>query len=264
MAEGWRSYDEVAEIYERVHAARFAEPARDLVALAGVGSGWHVLDLGTGTGVVGEAARAAGAVVVGADPSMGMLQIARRVRPDLPVTGAEALDLPFRAGAFDGVLAGFVLAHCTKPDTALFDVMRVTKPGGTVAVSSWADGRDAFTTTWLELVHGVVPKEILRSALDGAIPNHERFRRSEHLSETLHRSGVRKIRVERMAYEWNYTQADYLDGLKTWATARFVRGMLDEHAWERLLQRARGLFAERFPDPLHDRRTVLLATGIKE
>ena len=30
----WRSYDDVAETYERIHAPRLAEPARDLVALA--------------------------------------------------------------------------------------------------------------------------------------------------------------------------------------------------------------------------------------
>jgi hypothetical protein len=31
--DDWRSYDDVAVIYERVHAPRFADPARDLLAL---------------------------------------------------------------------------------------------------------------------------------------------------------------------------------------------------------------------------------------
>jgi ubiquinone/menaquinone biosynthesis C-methylase UbiE len=260
----WRSYDDVAEIYERVHAPRFAEPARDLVALAGVTPEMTVLDLGTGTGVVGTAAQAAGASACGVDPSAGMLAMARKVRPDLPVAAAEAIDLPFRNGAFDAVLAGFVLAHCANPNTALFDVLRVTKPGGTIAVSAWADRRDVFTSTWLELVHGVVPKEMLDSALDKAIPHHDRFRKADALSEALHRAGIRKIRVERVAYEWRYPLADYVEGLQTWATARFVRGMLDDDAWDGLIVRANDVFAERFPDPLDDRRTVLLAAGVKE
>jgi ubiquinone/menaquinone biosynthesis C-methylase UbiE len=261
MSEDWRSYDGVAETYERVHAPRFAEVAADLVALAGIAPGMTVLDLGTGTGVVGAAARAAGAGAVGVDPSFPMLRIARAVRPSLPVALAEAIDLPFRPATFDAVLAGFVLAHCARPDTALFDVLRVTKPGGTVGVSAWADGRDAFTAAWLEIVHGAIPKDVLDAALAGAIPHHDRFRKAAGLSEDLHRAGLRTIRVERMAYEWTYAQDDYVDGLQTWATGRFVRGMLDDGSWERLMERTRAVFAERFPDPLHDRRTVLLAVG---
>ena len=193
-----------------------------------------------------------------------MLAVARRVRPDLPLVRAEAIDLPFRSGTFDAVLAGFVLAHCVDPGTALYDVLRVTKPGGRIAVSAWADGSDAFTRTWLELVHGAVPKEVLDTALTKAVPNHERFRRSDALSEVLHEAGVRKIRIERVAYEWTYALGDYVEGLRTFATARFVRGMLGDASWERLLERARTVFAERFPDPLHDRRNVLLAAGVKE
>ena len=57
----WRSYDGVAEVYERVHAPRFVAVARDLLALAGVSAGARVLDVGTGTGVAAAAAAAAGA-----------------------------------------------------------------------------------------------------------------------------------------------------------------------------------------------------------
>ena len=263
MQLDWRSYDDVAEIYERVHAPRFAEPARDLVALAGVAPGWKVLDVGTGTGVVGAAAIATGAEVVGVDPSPGMLAVARRQRPELPVYEAEAIDLPFPAGSFDCVLAGFVVAHFAKPDTALFDVLRVTRPGGTIAVSAWADRQDTFTSTWLDLVHDVVPKEVLDAAMAQAIPHHDRFRKADVLSQVLHEAGVRKIRIERTVYEWHYTRAEYLEGLQTWATARFVRGMLDDIAWDRLLLRAAEVFSARFPDPLHDRRAVLLASGVK-
>ena len=69
----WRSYDEVAEAYERVHAPRLAVVARDLVAFAEIGADANVLDIGTGTGVAAEAAAGAGARAVGIDPSSGML-----------------------------------------------------------------------------------------------------------------------------------------------------------------------------------------------
>ena len=260
----WRSYDGVAATYERVHAPRFLEPARDLVAFLPVGDGARVLDVGTGTGVVAEAATAAGGRVVGIDPSLDMLGVARASRATIPVAAAEAIDLPFRDGSFDAVTAGFVLAHFTRPQTALFDLRRVLRPGGRLGVSSWADGRDAFTDAWLELIESVVPKELLEPSLAGVIPNHERFRSADALAETLHEGGLRRIRVERRAYEWVYPQAEFLEGLETWATARFARGMIGDAGWASFRERARATFAERFPDPLHDRRDVLLAAGERE
>ncbi|MCJ7832724.1 MAG: methyltransferase domain-containing protein, partial [Actinobacteria bacterium] len=87
--DDWRSYDEVADRYERIHAPRFAKPAADLVALAGIGAGQTVLDVGTGTGIAAAAAAAAGAdAVFGIDPSTGMLSVAKRERPNILIARA--------------------------------------------------------------------------------------------------------------------------------------------------------------------------------
>jgi len=43
-----------------------------------------------------------------------------------------------------------------------------------------------------------------------------------------------------------------------------VAEMLGDTAWAGFRERARTVFADRFPDPLHDRHDVLLAIGIKE
>src|SRR5262245_24073759 len=107
----WRTYDEVAETYERVHSARFADAARERVARAGIVSGNRVVDGGTGTGVAGQVGIGAGASAAGIDESIGMLRVARRDWPALPVAVAEAIDLPFRDGSFDAVVGCFVLAH---------------------------------------------------------------------------------------------------------------------------------------------------------
>jgi len=262
--DDWRSYDDVAATYERVHAPRFAEPARDLLALAGVQAGLRVLDVGTGTGVAAEAARSLGADAVGVDASPEMLRVGRAAHPELRLAAAEAIDLPFANGTFDAVVGTFVLAHFARVDTALFDIVRVVKTRGTVGFTSWADTRDAFGDTWLELVTDVVPRELLEPSVARAIPNHDRFTRRAAVEEALHDAGLRHVRTEPATYEWSYALDDYLDGLEVWAVGRFAKEMLGPESWTAFRARARSTFADRFPDPLHDRRDVLLAIGVKE
>jgi ubiquinone/menaquinone biosynthesis C-methylase UbiE len=259
----WRSYDGVAETYERVHAPRFADVARDLIAIAAVGEGARVLDVGTGTGIAGAVAVEAGAAAVGVDASLGMLAVGRRVRPSLRLAAAEAIDLPFRDGAFDAAVGNFVLAHFRKVETALFDVIRVVRPGGRVAFSTWADGPDAYQEAWREVVESVVPREMLQPAYNQAAPWHDRFRSRTAVEGALIDAGLRHVRTEIAKYRWSYPRNDYLDGLEVFATGRFVREMLGEQRWSDFAARARAEFAERFPEQLHDFRDVILAVGTK-
>jgi ubiquinone/menaquinone biosynthesis C-methylase UbiE len=259
----WRSYDDVAETYERIHAPRLAEPARDLVELARIGEGARVLDVGTGTGIAAEAAVASGARAIGVDESLGMLAVGRRARANLRAAAGEAIDLPFRDGAFDAVIANFVVAHFTKYQTALYDMLRVMRPGGRMALSAWADAEDDLSRTWTEVVEQAVPREILRPALAERLPWRERFRNREALEEALMDAGLRHVRTEVRRYRFVYPLDEYVDGLGTWAVGRFVRSMLGEPAYESLVTRAKALFAERFADPVNDFREVLFAVGAK-
>ena len=259
----WRTYDDVAETYERVHAHRLGEAARDLIEMVGLADGARVLDVGTGTGVAAQAAADAGASVIGIDESIGMLRVARRERPKVSVVAAQAIDLPFGPGRFDAVLGSFVIAHFNKVETVLFDIARVLRLGGRIGFTTWADGVDAYQQTWRELVEGVVPREMLAPAYAEAAPWHERFKKRGAVEEALLDAGFRTVRTEVVKYQWTYSLDDYLDGLQVWATGRFVKNMLGESGWASLCERTRAEFAERFPDPLNDFREVIIATAAK-
>jgi ubiquinone/menaquinone biosynthesis C-methylase UbiE len=259
----WRTYDDVAETYERVHASRLAEVARDLVEMVGIADEADVLDVGTGTGVAAQVVADAGARAVGVDESIGMLRVACRERPKVPVAAAQVIDLPFGPGRFDAAIGSFVLAHFNKVETALFDIARVLRVGGRVGFTSWTDGVDAYQQAWREMVESVVPREMLAPAYAEAAPWHERFRSRTNVEETLIDAGFRSVRTEVVKYHWTYALDDYLDGLQVWATGRFVRNMLGESGWASLRERTRATFVERFPDPLNDFREVIIATATK-
>jgi ubiquinone/menaquinone biosynthesis C-methylase UbiE len=261
--DDWRSYDDVAETYERVHAPRFAEPAAHVVALSEVGEGSRVMDLGTGTGVAAEAARRRGAWVVGVDRSFGMLAVGHEARPDLRLVAGDAIDLPFQTGTFDAVVSTFVLAQFTKAETALHDVVRVLRPGGMLAVSVWADRLDDLQRAWTELALQVVPKDVLTAAMKRAQPGRDRFADKAHLQQTLSRAGLERVRVESRRYRFTYQLDEYVDGLGAFSTGRFVRGMLGETGWTSFLERAKVAFRDRFADPLGDSRDALLAVARK-
>jgi ubiquinone/menaquinone biosynthesis C-methylase UbiE len=265
--DDWRSYDGVAEAYERINAPRMAQPAADLVAMADPPRGGRVLDVGTGTGVAASAAAALlgpDGVAVGVDVSLGMLGQASRARPGLRLAAAEAIDLPFRDGTFDAVTASFVVSHFTKYTTALFDMIRVLKPGGRLAISSWADGdRDELQRTWLELVEGAVGQEMVLDVRSQAIPWAERFADRTAIEETLLDAGLKHVRTERLEYRFVYPLQDYVEGLGTWSTGRFLRSMLGSEGWESFRRNAQRVFADRFSNPVNDFRDVWLAVGAK-
>ncbi len=211
----WRSYDEVAEAYEHVHAPRLAEVARDLVAFAEIGAGANVLDIGTGTGVAALAASDAGARAVGIDPSIGMLEVGRRERPSIPFVAADTIDLPFRNGAFDAVTGNFVLSHFRRYETALFDMIRVLKPGGRVALTSWSDVKDDLQATWAEMLESVVPREMLEPVWAAAAPWHAKFADRQAVEQALIDAKLRHVRTEKRRFQFQYTQADYLAGQRS-------------------------------------------------
>ena len=70
-----------------------------------------VLDLAAGTGTSSEPFDAAGAHVVPADFSLGMVRVGKRRRPDLGFSAADATRLPFRDDASDAVTISFGLRN---------------------------------------------------------------------------------------------------------------------------------------------------------
>jgi SAM-dependent methyltransferase len=124
-ASGW---DRAGTVYEPLGRLLVASSPVDL-------AGRWLLDAGSGSGSVARAALARGARVVAVDRSGAMLRGGSGA--DWPATVGDVLALPFRHHAFEIVTAGFVLNQ-VPPADGLAEVARVTRPGGTVLVSTWS------------------------------------------------------------------------------------------------------------------------------
>jgi demethylmenaquinone methyltransferase/2-methoxy-6-polyprenyl-1,4-benzoquinol methylase len=112
--------------------------------------GERVLDLAAGTGSSSLPFVQAGAQVVAADFSLGMLTVGKRANPRLDLLAGDALRLPFAEGVFDAVTISFGLRNVTDVDTALGEMARVTKPGGRLVVCefshpTWSPFRTVYT-----------------------------------------------------------------------------------------------------------------------
>jgi SAM-dependent methyltransferase len=135
--------ERAARLEFRGQAAEEIQTRAAYLDLVGIGPGDRVLEVGCGSGVVlRELARrvAPDGRAVGIDLSSALLQIAREHATEagldavVELREGDARSLPFADGEFDAVLAVTSLCHIPEGERAVPEMVRVTRPGGTVGV----------------------------------------------------------------------------------------------------------------------------------
>lgn len=134
-------------------------PAARLVRHAVVRAGQRVLDVGCGTGVAAITAARQGAKVSALDLSPVLIEHGRRhaalAQFEIDFREGDVEALPFDDGAFDVVLSQFGHMFAPRPDVAVAQMLRVLKPGGTIAFSTWPP--EHFVGQMFALVGKYVP-----------------------------------------------------------------------------------------------------------
>jgi SAM-dependent methyltransferase len=95
--------------------------------------GATLLDVGGGPGYFADAFVQAGARYAGLDPDVGELTARGAVGAN--TLRASGLQLPFASASFDVAYSSNVLEHVPAPELMASEMLRVTRPGGTVVIS---------------------------------------------------------------------------------------------------------------------------------
>lgn len=130
-----------------------------LVRFAGIRPGAKVLDVACGTGVAALTAARAGAQVQGIDLTPELIARAKEnaalARLEVAFQESDAESLPFPDSSFDVVMSQFGHMFAPRPEVVTREMLRVLKPGGTIAFSTWPP--ELFVGRWFALMGKYAP-----------------------------------------------------------------------------------------------------------
>ena len=187
---GW---GEKAESYGLLTGRITARVVEPLLDAAGVSTGTHVLDVGTGPGYAARRASERGAVATGVDISDEVLALARRRRDGVRFMRGDAEDLPFAGRSFNALVCNFGINHFPRPERAIREFARVVAPGGGIALTAWdLPERNRFLGILVDALSacGVTPPQ---AALAG--PDPHRFADEDELRALLRGAGLEDVEV---------------------------------------------------------------------
>lgn len=196
-------WSEAAERYEKLSNALFAKTATEFADFAGIKKGWRVLDVATGPGLAARAAAAKAGEkgsVLATDLAPGMIARAKAVPPvkrAAPIEFAE-MDvhaLPLPDASFDAAVSQLGLMLFAKPDQALSEMARVTKPGGVVACL--VQGRREKMLFTSLVLHAIVEADPDLRAPEGA-PSLYSFGPDGVLDAAFARAGLVELSTKRL------------------------------------------------------------------
>lgn len=216
---------ELAAAYDEVGTRQFNH-GKVLIQSVGVQPGERVLDVGCGTGRLGQyVAELVGPAgeVLGIDPLPLRIEIAGRKHPRFRASVGRAEDLSaFTDRSFDLVYANSVFHWVADKPKALREALRVLRPGGRIAVNS-ADGDRAHQS--VELVRQALVEEGLSDAA-AARENGQHYRvNAAQLQALLEGAGFQQVAVTAHTFVDDVGGAD---DLIRWSTSSSFGNFLKE------------------------------------
>lgn len=153
MKATWSAGDfgQIAKIIE--------EEAKKFTNRLNIKKGMKFLDVASGTGNVSIPAAQTGAIVTGIDIAPNLVtQAKERAKENglsIRFDEGDAEKLPYNDNEFDMVASMFGVMFAPRPDTAASELLRVTRPAGTIALACWTP--EGFVGKMMKLIGGYLP-----------------------------------------------------------------------------------------------------------
>jgi SAM-dependent methyltransferase len=186
-------------------AARIQPMAELLVDAADLKAGSTVLDVAAGSGNAAIAAARLACAVTGIDYVPELLERARARAAaegfDIDFVDGDAEALAYPDGAFDAVVSVVGVMFATDQDRAAAELLRVTRPGGTIALANWTP--QSFVGGIFRTVGKFVPPP--------AVPSPLQWGTHERLAELLG-DGTSELLVRPRTFVFRFASAtDFAD-----------------------------------------------------
>jgi SAM-dependent methyltransferase len=125
-------------------ALGYVDSAAEFVARLELEPHHRVLDVACGTGNLSIPAARTGAAVTGIDiaPNLVAQARVRAASEGLAIVFdvGDAEELPYESGFFDLSMSMFGAMFAARPERAAAELLRVTRPGGRIAMANWTTG----------------------------------------------------------------------------------------------------------------------------
>ncbi|WP_409490869.1 class I SAM-dependent methyltransferase [Amycolatopsis sp. cmx-11-12] len=167
-----------------------------------------LLDLGCGAGGFTQLAARHDVKVSGLDASAALVEIARTRNPTGTFRVGDMEQLPFPDAEFAAVTAFNSLHFARNPARALTEAIRVTRPGGHIAISTWGPLIDCDALAYFLDLGGLLPSTPPQAEPPEDLSDPATARR------LLSRTGLAITRERTLSCPWEYPdQATALRGL---------------------------------------------------
>ncbi len=201
-------WSESARYWEK-HAATlrqiFSPVTQALIDEAGISAGQKILDVAAGAGepslTIAELVGPKGSVAC-TDAVAGMVRAAEREAQRRGLTNVTfhqcpADALPFADNTFDRVVSRLGVMFFPEPVKALREMLRVTKPGGCLALVVWDTSE---SNPFLNVITNVLSNYVETPAADPNAPGAFRFAEHGKLAKVLKDAGASDVRERTLSF----------------------------------------------------------------
>ena len=199
IVEAWRESAQYWAKYSDTIRTMFMPLTRALVEHAGIHEGQSVLDVAGGTGepslTIAEIVGPTGSVTC-TDAVSEMVETARSEAQRRGITNVQfrqctADALPFPSDSFDVTVSRLGAMFFPDPVAAIREMLRVTKPNGSLALAVW---HKSELNPFCHVVTGVIDRHINPGADDPDAPNAFRFAEPGKLAGIMTEAGASDVK----------------------------------------------------------------------